>query len=131
MKIEKREITVVKEYFVASTGEEFENSLDALNAEADFLAKEGRLMIFNTWNEPETIEDCEVVYVADEEAREAFEELSDAFGVDGKLGEEELGWFFYHHGAWHSHAETLKMIADKYQQQIIECETNWRKEKSK
>ena len=126
--MKKREITVVKEYFVASTGEEFENSLDALRAEADFLAKEGRLMTFNTWNEPETIEDCEVVYVADKEAREIFEEFSDALGVDGKLCEEGVGWFFYYNGAWHSRTEILKMIADEYKQQIIDCENNWRKE---
>ena len=130
MKIKKEEITVIKEYFITSTGEKFEDYFDALNAEADFLAKEGRLKTFNTWNDTETIKDCEVVYVADEEARETFEELSDAFGVNGKLCEEELGWFFYHNGVWRSHAETLKMIADEYQQQIIDCETNWRKKKT-
>ena len=129
MKTIKEEITVVKEYFIASTGEKFENSFDALKAEANFLAEEGRLKTFSTWNEPETIKDCEIVYVADEEAKKIFEECSDALRVDGKLCEEELGWFFYHNGAWHSHAETLKMIADEYQQQIIDCECNWRKER--
>ena len=55
MRIEKKEITVVKEYFVTSTGEKFENSFDALKAEADFLAKEGRLKTFSTVNEPDTV----------------------------------------------------------------------------
>lgn len=128
MRIEKEEITVVKEYFITSTGEKFESSFDALRVEADFLAKEGRLKTFNTWNELETVKDCEVVYVADEEAREVFEEFSDALGVDGELCEEGFGWFFYHNGAWHSQAETLKMIAEEYQQQTIDCEYNWRKE---
>lgn len=128
MRIEKEEITVVKEYFITSTGEKFESSFDALRVEADFLAKEGRLKTFNTWNELETVKDCEVVYVADEEAKEVFEKFSDALGVDGKLCEDSLGWFFYHNGAWHSQAETLKMIAEEYQQQTIDCEYNWRKE---
>lgn len=128
MRIEKKEITVVKEYFVTSTGEKFENSFDALRAEADFLTKEGRLKTFNVWNEPETVKDCEIVFVADEEAREVFEDFSDALGVDGKLCEDGFGWFFYCDGAWHSHAEVLKIIAEKYQQNIIDCERNWRKE---
>ena len=128
MKIEREEITVVKEYFVTSTGEKFENSFDALRAEADFLTKEGRLKTFNAWNEPETVKDCEIVFVADEEAREVFEEFSDALGVDGKLREEALGWFFYHNGAWHTCAATIKMIAEEYQQQIRDCEYIWRKE---
>lgn len=128
MKIEREEITVVKEYFVISTGEKFESSFDALRAEADFLVKEGRLKTFNAWNEPETVKDCEIVFVADEEAREVFEEFSDALGVDGKLREEALGWFFYHNGAWHTCKETINMIAEEYQQQIIDCEYNWRKE---
>lgn len=130
MRIEKEEITVVKEYFVTSTGKKFENSFDALREEADFLAKEGRLKTFSTWNQPETISDCEIVYVADEEAKEVFEKFSDALDIDGKLCEEELGWFFYHNGAWYSHSETLKMIAEEYQQSIIDCERNW-KEKFK
>ncbi len=128
MKIEREEITIVKEYFVTSTGEKFESSFDALRAEADFLAKEGRLKTFNAWNEPETVKDCEIVFVADEEAREVFEEFSDALGVDGKLREEALGWFFYHNGAWHTCKETINMIAEEYQQQIIDCEYKWRKE---
>lgn len=128
MRIEKEEITVVKEYFVTSTGEKFENSFDALKAEADFLAKEGRLKTFSAFNEPDTVKDCEVVYIADEEAREIFEDFSDALGVDGELREEGFGWFFYHDGAWHSQAETLKMISEEYNQIIIDCERNWRKE---
>jgi hypothetical protein len=128
MRIEREEVTIVKDFFVTSTGEKFENSFDALRAEADFLAKEGRLKTFDTWNEPETVKDCEIVFVADEEAREVFEEFSDALGVDGKLREEALGWFFYHNGAWHTCRETITMIAEEYQQQIKDCEYNWRKE---
>lgn len=128
MKIEREEITVVKEYFVTSTGEKFESSFDALRVEADFLAKEGRLKTFNAWSEPETVKECEIVFVADEEAREVFEEFSDALGVDGKLREEALGWFFYHNGAWHTCKATINMIAEEYQQQIRECEYKWRKE---
>lgn len=128
MKIEREEITVVKEYFITSTGEKFESSFDALRAEADFLAKEGRLKTFDSWNEPETVKECEIVFVADEEAREVFEKFSDALGVDGKLCEEALGWFFYHNGAWHTYTETIKLIAEEYQQQIRDCEYHWRKE---
>lgn len=128
MKIEREEITVVKEYFVTSTGEKFESSFDALRAEADFLTKEGRLKTFNAWNEPETVKECEIVFVADEEAREVFEKFSDALRVDGKLREDALGWFFYHNGAWHTYTETIKLIAEEYQQQIRDCECRWRKE---
>lgn len=128
MRIEREEVTIVKDFFVTSTGEKFESSFDALRVEADFLAKEGRLKTFNTWNEPETVKDCEIVFVADEEAREVFEDFSDALGVDGKLCEDSLGWFFYHNGAWHTCSATIKMIAEEYQQQIRDCEYHWRKE---
>lgn len=127
MRIEKEAITVIKEYFITSTGEKFENSFDALRAEADFLAKEGRLKTFSVWNEPETVKDCEVVYVADEEAREVFEEFSNALGVDGKLCEDGLGWFFYYNNVWHNREEIFKMVVEEYQQQIRDCEYNWRK----
>lgn len=129
MGIKREETTVVKEYFVTSTGEKFENKIDALRVEADFLSKEGRLKTFSAWNYPETISDCEIVYVADEEAREVFEEFSDVLGLDRELCEEGFGWFFYYKGAWHSHAEILKMIAEGYRHTIVDCERKWRERK--
>lgn len=94
MRIESKEVTVVKNIYISDDGKEFHDRDDCLHHEFVIRKKAIKDYCFDIHGNKTTIDDCLVAYLPDDKAVEAFISVSDTCGLSFN-GIDKPGFYIY------------------------------------
>lgn len=94
MRVESKEVTVMKNIYISDDGKEFYDRADCLNHEFEIRKKAIEDCCFDVNGNKTDIDNCVVAYLPDDKSVEAFISVSDACGLTHE-GIGKPGFYIY------------------------------------